>query len=312
MKRLFVVFTSLVLILICFSIPAKATGDKLEVSIGVTGKYDKDAVVFEIETNLPDETELILTLSSGDYNKASKYTGQTKVAINNGKATTDGFSNKGEKLTGDFDLSVSMSIPKLQSEAVQKVIGKNGENMTGNAVTNSSVGSSKVVKALFAVTLDKKITITSENDYSSTTFAKDTDKASTEDVKKVLDQYSDTDKEKERVEKQIQAYIDKNYTFTTIDSITINPNLGTDDEKDYIALVNLTWDQKNSGKTSKSVLDMYSSDMAARVYEDLPELSELAVFWNVPYLKAYAKISFERKKNGMAYSDTYYDSAFDK
>lgn len=312
MKRLFATLISLVMILTCFSVPVQAANDKLDVSIDVTGKYDKNAVVFEIETNLPDETVLMLSLSAGDYNKTSKYSGQTKVTIKNGKGKSEGFSNKGNKLSGDFDLSVSMSLPKLQSEAVQKVIGKNGENMTGNAVEDASVGSSKVVRALFAVTLDKSVTITPEDDYSSTTFAKETDKASDEDVKKITDQYSDADKEKEKVEKQIQAYIDEYYTYTKIDSITINPNLGTDDEKDYIALVNLTWEQKNTGKTSKKMLDMYSSDMAARVYEDLPEISELAVFWNVPYLKANAKISFERKKNGMAYSDTMFDKAFDK
>ncbi len=68
----------------------------------------------------------------------------------------------------------------------------------------------------------------------------------------------------------------------------------------------------NKGDTSKKMLDMYSSDMAVHVYEDLPEIQELAVFWTVPYLNnGSAKISFERKSNGMAYIDTVFDQNFD-
>lgn len=79
----------------------------------------------------------------------------------------------------------------------------------------------------------------------------------------------------------------------------------------YAMLYELTWDQKNSGKTSMEVLDMYSSDMAARMYNDLPEIQELAIFWTVPYLNnGTGKISFERKDNGMAYTDKIFDSNF--
>ena len=77
-------------------------------------------------------------------------------------------------------------------------------------------------------------------------------------------------------------------------------------------MVYLTWDQKNSGNTSKKMLDLYSSDMAARMYDDMPEIQELAVFWTVPYLNnGSAKISFERSNSGMKYTDTNFDSNFD-
>lgn len=33
---------------------------------------------------------------------------------------------------------------------------------------------------------------------------------------------------------------------------------------------------KNYPKTTREMLDMYSSDMAARIYKDLPEIQELA------------------------------------
>ena len=51
--------------------------------------------------------------------------------------------------------------------------------------------------------------------------------------------------------------------MTQIDRITINDDLGTETDGDYIALVYLTWNQKNTGKTSKKMLEMYSSDLAA-------------------------------------------------
>ena len=113
------------------------------------------------------------------------------------------------------------------------------------------------------------------------------------------------------VEKKVQEYIDENYTHTSIDRITLNEDLGTEAEGDYIALVYLIWDQKNSGKTSQQMLDMYSSDMAARVYDDLPEIQEIAIFWTVPYLNnGQAKISFERIDSGMKYTDKVFDSNF--
>ncbi len=118
--------------------------------------------------------------------------------------------------------------------------------------------------------------------------------------------------EQSKVEKKVQEYIDAYYTKTVIDSITVNEDLGTDIDGDYIALVRLTWNVSNSAELSKEVLDLYSSDMAARMYNDLPEIQELAVFWTVPHLNnGSAKISFERKDDGMYYTDTVFDSNFD-
>ncbi len=287
--------------------------EEFEVTIDATAKWDGNSVKFEINTNLPDETELMLSLRSGDYNTDDNWTGQTKVIISDGKAESDGFSNKGEKLSGDYDLDVSMSLPKLQADAVRAVIGENGEYMTGPLVEKSSIGESNVVSALFAVSLADDITITAESDYTNTTFREDDEEsASSEEAGYILDQYADADEETQKVAKKIQEYIDANYTYTTLDKITVNPNLGTDKEDDYIALVYLTWSQMNKGDTSKKMLDMYSSDMAVHVYEDLPEIQELAVFWTVPYLNnGSAKISFERKSNGMAYIDTVFDQNFD-
>lgn len=101
----------------------------------------------------------------------------------------------------------------------------------------------------------------------------------------------------------IRRRISDEYTFTVIDSVTLNPDYGTDDENDYIALVYLTWKQKNSLETSKEMLKMYSDDLAATVASDAPGIQEIAIFWTVPYLDMKAKYSYERKNNGMYITD---------
>ena len=114
-----------------------------------------------------------------------------------------------------------------------------------------------------------------------------------------------------RVKSKVTEYVNAHYNGTSINNITVNPDLGTDKEDDYVALVTLTWNVKNRGKTSREMLDMYSSDMAARMYQDLPEVQELAVFWTVPYLNnGKAKISFERANGGMKYTDKVFDKNF--
>ena len=106
-------------------------------------------------------------------------------------------------------------------------------------------------------------------------------------------------------------------SFYLIDDIYLNYDIQvitrTEKNDDYVLLVRFTCNVKNSAKTSKEMLDMYSSDMAARMYKDLPEIQELAVFWTVPYLNnGNAKISFERAGNGMKYTDKVFDKNFNQ
>ena len=100
------------------------------------------------------------------------------------------------------------------------------------------------------------------------------------------------------IQANLRSYV-SDYDYTTIDGITINDDAGTTAPDDYIALVNLTWSQKNSQETTEKMLDMYSQDMAARIYKDSSNVQEICIFWNVPYLNASAKWSFERGSNGM-------------
>ena len=104
------------------------------------------------------------------------------------------------------------------------------------------------------------------------------------------------------IQANLRSYV-SDYDYTTIDSITINDDAGTTAPDDYIALVNLTWSQKNSQETTEKMLDMYSQDMAARIYKDSPKIQEICIFWSIPYLNASAKWSFERGSDGMYKTD---------
>ena len=109
--------------------------------------------------------------------------------------------------------------------------------------------------------------------------------------------------DKERIEKVIRDRISDQYTFTDIDSITINDHQGDGHTGEYIALVRLTWNQQNKADTTKTMLTMYSDDLASIVYENEPLVSEIAVFWEVPYLNSNGKRAYVRNTNGMVVSD---------
>lgn len=102
------------------------------------------------------------------------------------------------------------------------------------------------------------------------------------------------------------------YDYTDVDSISINQDYGTKKKNDYIALVNLTWDQKNSASLSKDIISMYSEDLAAFVGKRCKNIQEICIFWTVPYLNdASAKCSYERKNGRMYSTDTIFDYNFD-
>ncbi len=106
------------------------------------------------------------------------------------------------------------------------------------------------------------------------------------------------------IESYIRSRISSKYSKTSVESITINDDLGTDVEGDYIALVNLTWDVRNSSATTEEMLQMYSDDLAASLAIDHPEVQEVAIFWHVPYLGSNSsKWAYERKDGGMYLTD---------
>lgn len=109
----------------------------------------------------------------------------------------------------------------------------------------------------------------------------------------------------------IRARVRDQYLATTVDRITLNDNLGTADPGDRIALVYLTWSMPNSAQTSREMLRRYSDDLATTVGAQCPDISELAVFWTVPYLgDASAKRAYARRGSGMYLADEAWGRGF--
>lgn len=106
------------------------------------------------------------------------------------------------------------------------------------------------------------------------------------------------------IEALVRYRIGEYYSDTEIDSITINDDLGTDTPGDYVVLVRLIWNGKNSSSMAKEVLKVYSDDLAASLYEGSADVQEIAVFWTVPYLNnGNGKCAYERKSDGMYLTD---------
>lgn len=113
--------------------------------------------------------------------------------------------------------------------------------------------------------------------------------------------------EEEQIKADLKRIVSEKYTSTDVTEITLNENLGTDDESDYVALVYLTWNVKNKPDTTKQILAMYSEDFASRVGENIQAITDFAIFWTVPYYsetETAAKYSYERKDGGMYQTDS--------
>lgn len=118
--------------------------DKLEVSFDVSVDENGGKPIFTINTNLPDETSLMLTLNGNNY------TAQVQVTVKDGVTSSNAFSSNGNSLAeGEYVLTVSMSIPKLQPDNVRAIIGESGENMTGEYVEASGIGDSMCLSGDF-------------------------------------------------------------------------------------------------------------------------------------------------------------------
>ena len=99
--------------------------EMIEVSLDVTGEMSGGKLYFTILTNLPDETELMLTLTH------PRGMAQDKVTVYGGKAKSGGFTNKGSQISGTCTLNVCTPYPNVEPRSVQKIIGSNGEYLTG-------------------------------------------------------------------------------------------------------------------------------------------------------------------------------------
>lgn len=86
----------------------------------------------------------------------------------------------------------------------------------------------------------------------------------------------------------------------------------TDNGKDdYTVMVYLNWDKKNKSATAKEMLETYSSDLAATLANERPNVNAVNIYWRIPYLQENGKKVgngenywiYTKKSNGMVLKD---------
>lgn len=124
--------TLLLMLAVMTAVPAEAMEPTMDIFID-----NPLQPIFHGATNLPDGTELMLTLSRPE----SGYMAQTKMSVVDGHFTTEQFSADHHPLNpGLYKVEVSMGMAGLQPKQVQAVIGGQGQKMTGKLVIPSPLG----------------------------------------------------------------------------------------------------------------------------------------------------------------------------
>lgn len=100
------------------------------------------------ETNLPDRTELLVTVSG----KSTNFAGQDKTSVQAGRFQAGPFGPPNGLKPGQYTVDVTMPIPSTQPDSVRAVIGQNGENLKGSLVTKGESGVSVEVEQAFKIT----------------------------------------------------------------------------------------------------------------------------------------------------------------
>lgn len=124
--------------------PELEPAELLPVTLDVAIKGEAGRPSFIINTNLPDETVLMLTVTGEGGERF-----QGKVTVENGGAESEVFGSESKPVPDKFSLGVSMSLPSLQSDAVRAVIGDKGEFISGPYVKESEIDEENVISADF-------------------------------------------------------------------------------------------------------------------------------------------------------------------
>jgi len=110
---------------------------------------------------------------------------------------------------------------------------------------------------------------------------------------------------KGELEKAIRKRIEEGgYNKVTIDKITINEDLGNEEEGYYIALVHLTFGVKNREETANEMMRMYSDDLVATLAnQGIDDISQVAIFWKDEYNDRDLKYAYEYRDGGFYITD---------
>jgi len=120
---------------------------------------------------------------------------------------------------------------------------------------------------------------------------------------------SSSENETSYIRNKIEGLVNEHLKNVSIEDVEVNQDLGNDKKDQYIALVHLSFDLKNSSATTKKMIELYSEDLAARLAEEDRSISELSVFWKAPYIdedETLAKFSYKRSGEKMVTSERNY------
>ena len=106
--------------------------EMINVTLEASATMINGEVFITVETNLPNETKLPITVKKG-----SKRITTVEVTVYDGKAVSEAITEDGKPLSGEYQIHVIMKWPRLQPNSVMLVIGKNGEFLTGPYVISS-------------------------------------------------------------------------------------------------------------------------------------------------------------------------------
>lgn len=94
------------------------------------------------------------------------------------------------------------------------------------------------------------------------------------------------------------------YWKVTLTDLAANPDGSAEDDDSIIVNVYLKWDAMNGEDRAKTMLQMFSDDIAFTIHEKYPDdkVTQLWCFWEMPYLldEGYiAKYQYETRTDGI-------------
>lgn len=152
MDKIFTFITTLLfslMLLSCSNSESQSSRMSGDVTIISNAKSTNDGrVIVTGKTNLPDGTEFLVTISD----EAIAYDAQDHAVVKNGEFLAGPLGADSGLLAGKYLIEILMPIPSTQIEAVQLVVGNEGQYLTGPLVKDSAWGG-KVVEYSFSYSI---------------------------------------------------------------------------------------------------------------------------------------------------------------
>lgn len=114
----------------------------------------------------------------------------------------------------------------------------------------------------------------------------------------------------EEIKGKVKNVVKDFNSSVSIKKIEINDHVGTEKSEDYIALVYLSFDQKNKKDTTNNLIEMYNNELGAQLAKQ-KDVESLVIFWEVPYhLSSGNAVKATLKRNGeeMVFEEVWLDS----